>query len=127
VSCFKHVGTAVPTQSKFFLVSVCTILHTTNPLTVHLLYLSYLQDGRQAFVSNRSLNDGVKNLVQLSQSDKSDLETVIAFQKFPEAKTGKNIAKWLRQSHSKAGLKGEYIIQLTAPPMLSPPVWSSRP
>jgi hypothetical protein len=35
---------------------------------------------------------------------------VIAFKKFPEAKTGKNIAEWLRQSHSKAGLKGEYIM-----------------
>jgi hypothetical protein len=62
------------------------------------------------FVSNRSFNDGVKNLVQLAQSDKSDLEAVIAFEKFPESKTGKNIAEWLRQSHSKAGLKGEYIM-----------------
>jgi hypothetical protein len=50
-------------------------------------------------------------LVQLKQLDKSDLETVIAFKKFPEAKTGKNIAEWLPQSHSKAvGLKGEYVM-----------------
>jgi hypothetical protein len=62
------------------------------------------------FVSNQSLNNGVKNLVQLAQSDKLDLEAVIAFEKFPESKTGKNIAKWLQQSHSKAGLKGEYIM-----------------
>jgi hypothetical protein len=111
VSCFEHVGTAVPTESKFFLLSfrfvVC--ICTSNHLTVHVLYLSS-QDGRQVFVSNRSFNDGVKNLVHLAQSDKSDLEAVIAFEKFPESKTGKNIAEWLRQSHSKAGLKGEYIM-----------------
>ena len=62
------------------------------------------------FVSNRSYNDGAKNLVEMAQSERSDLEAVIAFEKFPEAKTGKNIAEWLLASHLKAGLKGEYIM-----------------
>jgi hypothetical protein len=38
------------------------------------------------------------------------LEAVIAFQKFPDAKSGKNIANWRIASHLKAGLKGEYIM-----------------
>ena len=44
------------------------------------------------------------------EGEKSDLETVIAFEQFPEAKTANNIAAWLRASHTRAGLIPEYIM-----------------
>jgi hypothetical protein len=62
------------------------------------------------YVSNRSYSEGAKNLVVLEVSEKTNLETVIAFQKFSDCKTGKNIADWLLSSHLKSGLKGEYIM-----------------
>jgi hypothetical protein len=62
------------------------------------------------FVSNRLFNDGAKNLIRMAQLERSGLKAMIAFQKFPEAKTRKNIAGWLLVSHLKAGLKGEYIM-----------------
>jgi hypothetical protein len=71
---------------------------------------SLLQDGRHVFISNRSYNDGAKNLIVTEASDKSDLETVIAFENFADAKTSKNIADWLLASHLKAGLKSDYIM-----------------
>jgi hypothetical protein len=61
-------------------------------------------------VSNRSYNEGAKNLVVLEVSEKTGLETVIAFEKFSDSKTGKNIADWLFPSHLKSGPKGEYIM-----------------
>jgi hypothetical protein len=76
----------------------------------HLFLGCPLQDGRRVYVSNRSYNDGAKNLVVLEVSEKTDLETVIAFEKFADAKTGKNIADWLLACHLKAGLKSEYIM-----------------
>jgi hypothetical protein len=62
------------------------------------------------YVSNRSYNEGAKNLVVLEVSEKTNLEIVIAFQKFSDCKTGKNISEWLLFSHLKSGLKGEYIM-----------------
>jgi hypothetical protein len=64
---------------------------------VHLtLSLSLLSSGAgqltSVYVSNRSYNEGAKNLVVLEASEKTNLETVIAFQKFSDSKTGKNIA-----------------------------------
>jgi hypothetical protein len=49
-------------------------------------------------------------LIVTEASDKSDLETVIAFENFVDTKTGKNIADWLLASHLKAGLKSDYIM-----------------
>jgi hypothetical protein len=43
-------------------------------------------------------------------SEKTDLETVIAFERFSDSKTSKNIASWLRTSHTRAGLKPDYIL-----------------
>jgi glycerate kinase len=37
-------------------------------------------------------------------------EAVIAFEQFQDSKTALNIAKWLKTSHTKAGLKPEYIM-----------------
>jgi hypothetical protein len=48
--------------------------------------------------------------VAVTPVEKSDLETVIAFEQFPESKTALNIAEWLKTSHTKAGLKPEYIM-----------------
>jgi hypothetical protein len=62
------------------------------------------------YVSNRPYNEGAKNLVVLEVSEKTNLETVILFQKFSDSKTGKNIADWLLSSHWKSGPKGEYIM-----------------
>lgn len=62
------------------------------------------------FVSNKSYHDTAKNMVVTALSEKSDLETVIAFERFHESKTSKNIAEWLRASHAKAGLRGQFIM-----------------
>jgi hypothetical protein len=48
--------------------------------------------------------------VAVTPLEKRDLETVIAFEQFPESKTAINIAEWLKTSHTKAGLKLEYIM-----------------
>jgi hypothetical protein len=59
--------------------------------------------GKKAFYSSwlAELQAPAKMRIQ----DKDDKKT-----KFPESKTGKNIADWLLASHLKAGLKGEYIM-----------------
>jgi hypothetical protein len=62
------------------------------------------------FVSNKSYHDTAKNMVVTALSEKSDLETVISFERFHEAKTSKNIAEWLKASHAKAGLRGQFIM-----------------
>ena len=46
----------------------------------------------------------------LVEQDRRDLEVVLAFDQFPESKTAKNIAEWLRLGHVKGGLKAEYIL-----------------
>jgi hypothetical protein len=79
-------------------------------VTILTLLPQFSKDGRRVFVSNRSYNDGAKEFIVTEAPAKSDLETVIAFEKFQDAKTGKNIADWLLTSHLKAGLKGEYIM-----------------
>jgi hypothetical protein len=48
--------------------------------------------------------------VVVTSFEKSDLETVLTFEQFPESKTAVNIAEWLKTSHTKAGLKPEYIM-----------------
>jgi glycerate kinase len=48
--------------------------------------------------------------VAVTPVEKSDLETVVAFEQFPESKTAVNIAEWLKTSHMKAGLKLECIM-----------------
>jgi hypothetical protein len=62
------------------------------------------------FVSNKLYHDTAKNMVVTALSGKSDLETVISFERFHEAKTSKNIADWLKTSHAKAGLRGQFIM-----------------
>jgi hypothetical protein len=62
------------------------------------------------FVSNKSYNDSAKGMIVTALSEKSDLETVIAFERFPEAKTSRNIADWLKARHAKAGLNGQFIM-----------------
>jgi hypothetical protein len=69
-----------------------------------------LQDGRRVFVSNKTYNEKAKSMVATALSEKSDLETVIAFERFNEAKTSRNIAEWLKASHAKAGLNGIFIM-----------------
>jgi hypothetical protein len=48
--------------------------------------------------------------VAVTPVEESDLEAVIAFEQFQDSKTALNIAKWLKTSHTKAGLKPEYIM-----------------
>jgi hypothetical protein len=62
------------------------------------------------FVSNKLYHDTAKNMVVTALSEKSDLETVVAFERFHEAKTSKNIAEWLRATHVKAVLRGQFIL-----------------
>jgi hypothetical protein len=101
-----------------FVVCICT----SNPLTVHVLYSSS-QDGQQVFVSKRSFNDGVKNLVQLAQSDK------LVLRSFQSQRPERILPSGFNKVIPRLGLKvnTSCAIQQMAPPMLSPPVWSSRP
>jgi hypothetical protein len=46
----------------------------------------------------------------MSQPDKSDLEAVLSFEHFTDAKTSENIAEWLHTSHLRGGLKPDYIL-----------------
>jgi hypothetical protein len=55
-------------------------------------------------------DEGANDFVAVTPVEKSDLETVIAFEQFPESKTALNIAEWLKTSHTRVGLKPEYIM-----------------
>jgi hypothetical protein len=56
------------------------------------------------------LNDGAKKKVVMALQEKTDLETVLSFDQFPEAKTSSNIAEWLREGHLRGGIKPAYIM-----------------
>jgi hypothetical protein len=45
----------------------------------------------------------------MALQEKTDLETVLLFDQFPEAKTSSNIAKWLREGHLCGGIKPNFI------------------
>jgi hypothetical protein len=87
----------------------CFVLFGCVHLTLSLL-LSSSGAGRSTSVCQQLYNEGAKNLVVLEVSEKTDLETVIVFEKVSDSKTGMNIADWLLSSHLKSGLKGEYIL-----------------
>ena len=61
-------------------------------------------------MSKRTYNEGGKKFVKFSETDKTDLEVVLTFDKFPQEKTKQNIASWLEVGHHRAGLKPEYLL-----------------
>jgi hypothetical protein len=62
------------------------------------------------FLSNRTYNDGAKKQVVMIESEKRDLEVVLAFDQFNEAKTSSNIAAWLTAGHARGGIKADYVL-----------------
>ena len=61
-------------------------------------------------MSKRTYNEGGKNFVKFVQPTPSDLEVVLSFDQFPEAKTAKNIAQWLQLGHVRGGIKPDYLL-----------------
>ena len=66
-------------------------------------------DGRKLFMSTKTFKSMGKETVLLPDNEIHDLEVVLAFNRFADLKTAKNIADWLTISHDKAGIKPGYI------------------
>jgi hypothetical protein len=71
---------------------------------------SNIQGKRKLFVSNKTYKERAKNSILMMEPERSDLEVVLSFEHFREAKTSENIAAWLHKSHLRGGLKPDYIL-----------------
>jgi hAT family C-terminal dimerisation region len=69
----------------------------------------FFKDGRQLFVSQKTLNEGVRSKLSISDGSLSGLETVLAFKKFDGVKSGVGIGTWLRDEHASKGLLPDYV------------------
>ena len=49
-------------------------------------------------------------MVKFMEPNPSDLEVVLSFDRFPDAKTAKNIAQWLKIGHLRGGIKPDYLL-----------------
>lgn len=61
-------------------------------------------------MSNKTFKQIPTDSVAMVETDKRDLEFVLAFDQFPEAKTSVHIAEWLNKGHLRGNLKAEYIM-----------------
>jgi hypothetical protein len=50
------------------------------------------------------------NTLSILKTATGDLEVVVAFDQFPQAKTAANISDWLRTAHTRSGLKPDFIL-----------------
>jgi hypothetical protein len=61
-------------------------------------------------MSNKTYRDGAKSSVLVMEPDRRDLEVVLAFDQFLDAKTSDNIASWLTEGHLRGGIKPDMIL-----------------
>ena len=69
----------------------------------------HLNDGRQLFISQQTLNEGLNKSLLLEDGGLSCLEAVISFKKFDGAKTGHGIGTWMMNEHTTKGLLPSYV------------------
>jgi hypothetical protein len=70
----------------------------------------YFKDGRPLFVSNQTLNKGVRNQLAMKEGVLKCCEVVLSFKRFNGAKTGIGVGTWLNDEHLEKGLKPSYVV-----------------
>jgi hypothetical protein len=70
----------------------------------------YFKDGRCLFVSNQTLNEGVRNQLAIKEGVLKGCEVVLSFKRFNGAKTGIGVGTWLYDEHLEKGLKPSYVV-----------------
>jgi hypothetical protein len=70
----------------------------------------YFKDGRSLFVSDQTLNEGVRNQLAIKDGVLACCEVVVSFKRFNGAKTGIGVGEWLYDEHLEKGLKPNYIV-----------------
>jgi hypothetical protein len=70
----------------------------------------YFKDGRHLFVSNQTLNQGVRNQLATKEGVLKGCEVVLSFKRFNGAKTGIGVGMWLYDEHLEKGLKPSYVV-----------------
>ena len=67
------------------------------------------KEGRSLFVSESTLKEGAFKEVHENTFVLDDLEFIVAFEKFSEAKTGEAIGQWMVEAHMAQGLRPNYV------------------
>jgi hypothetical protein len=70
----------------------------------------YFKDGHRLFVSNQTLNKGVRNQFAIKDGVLKGCEVVLSFRWFNGAKTGIGVGTWLYDKHLEKGLKPSYVV-----------------
>ena len=68
-----------------------------------------LKNGRTAFISTQTLNEGKREILACEAGQVEQLETVNSFKRFDAAHTGKGIGAWLAKEHESKGLLPQYV------------------